>query len=312
MILFFGSTLYAADIALIHSYSHDFPWVMEYRKGFISQVGEYEIVEYEMDTKRKNVDEFEEAAGRARAFIQLHQPKLVVLADDNALKLLGPNVVDNGIPLVFLGINANPRTYIKINRNVTGTIEKPLLKRSISLLRHIVPKLKKVLVLMDLNPTSSIIYERSFDDEARQFIAGIQVDISLETNFPHWKNKITHSKLEQYDAIIIANYASLTDEQGNSLLTTEIIEWTNLNTPVPLFAFWSYSIGKGKAIGGLNISGIEQGIEAAKKVNFFFENGKLPIITTPSQGSFIFSQYELTRWNIVLPPNILSNSEILE
>ncbi|WP_299792083.1 ABC transporter substrate-binding protein [uncultured Shewanella sp.] len=311
VLLITGKT-FAAEIALIHSYHIKYPWVQQYRDSFLREVNTNNIVEFEMDTKRKNATEYQKIADDAWSFIEENQPKIVVLADDNALKFLGPKVVAANIPLVFLGINANPRHYISLNQNVTGALERPLLKRSVLLLKELLPGLKNVKVLMDRKPTSYAILETSFDDKFKQTVAGIKVDITLEESFHDWKETVSQTKAKGYDALIIANYAALRNRFCENVSLDKVSHWTSSQSPLPVFAFWSYSIGDGKAIGGLTISGKEQGIEAAKKVNHFFLKGDLLSISTPKRGTLIFSQHELQRWNIVLPPNILNKSRILD
>ncbi|QFU25311.1 hypothetical protein FM038_012205 [Shewanella eurypsychrophilus] len=264
-----------------------------------------------MDTKRQPIKKHVEIANEAWRVIEQESPKLILLADDNALRLLGPRIEQQQIPLVFLGINANPRHYIKLNKNISGTLERPLLKRSVMMLKSIMPGISRIKVLMDANPTSFAILETSFDDKFNQQIAATAVDTKLKRTFAEWKTSIKKSKQQGYDAIIVANYAALTDEQGNNVSLDEVSEWTSEHSPVPMFAFWGYSIGKGKAIGGLTISGTQQGIEAAKKVNHFFKTGKLPAISTPARGTFVFSEHELKRWAIELPKQIENKSTLL-
>jgi len=302
----------SADVAFIHSYHQGYPWFQEYREGFLSGIQGRSITEYEMDTKRKPSTEYEAIADQTWQFIQEQAPKIVVLADDNALKLLGPRVVEAQIPLIFLGINANPRHYIALDKNVSGSLERPLLKRSVFMLRQLMPDIDKVKVLMDRNPTSYAILETSFDDKFKQTIANIEVDITLEESFTEWKSTVEKTKENKYDAIIIANYAALSNKFCENVSLNKVSEWTSDKSPVPVFAFWSYSIGKGRAIGGLTISGIEQGLVAAEKVNHFFDKGVLPAISTPKRGTLVFSKHELERWNIVVPPALTKKSTFVD
>lgn len=302
----------ASDIVFIHSYHLDYPWVKEYRDGFLATIETNSIREYHMDTKRRKLEDFDTIADETWQLVTQEKPKLLVVADDNALKLLGSRINQANTPVIFLGINANPRHYIKLNKNVSGALERPLLKRSVLMLKSILPGISKIKVLMDSNPTSYAILETSFDDKFNQNIAGTQVDIKLQKDFTEWKASVRESNDQQYDAIIVANYAALSDKSGNNISLDEVSQWTSLHSTVPMFAFWSYSIGKGKAIGGLTISGTQQGIEAANKANKFFSTGTLPSISTPSRGKFVFSEHELNRWNIKLPSNIDNKSILLD
>ncbi len=298
----------ATDIVFVHSYHLEYPWVKEYRDGFLATIETHSISEYQMDTKRRPAGDFDQIANETWKFIADVNPKLLVVADDNALRLLGKRIQTDNTPLIFLGINANPRHYLKLGKNVSGALERPLLKRSVMMLNTILPEIKKIKVLMDSNPTSYAILETSFDDKFNQNISGTQVDIKLQKNYADWRSSVKQSESEEYDAIIVANYAALSNESGDNVSLNEVSEWTSANSPVPVFAFWAYSIGDGKAIGGLTISGTQQGIEAAKKANQFFVTGKLPSISTPARGTFLFSEHELNRWGIQLPENIDNKS----
>ncbi len=312
LICLFCSPVWANKLVFIHSYHLEYPWVKEYRHGFLGVVDEISIFEYEMNTKRRPASEFATIGDNAWEFIQQKQPDLVVLADDNALRLLGPRLIEKQLPSVFLGVNGNPRLYFSLAETMTGVLERPLMRRSVSMLREVVPNLKRVKVMMDNGVTSYAILETSFGNKMKQVISGIQVDTVLLATFELWKQNVALTQKEGYDAIIVANYAAMTNYQGKHVTLNEVSEWTGEHSPVPVFAFWAYSIGPGKAIGGLTISGLQQGIEAAKKVNTYFRTGKLPLISTPKRGTLVFSQQELGRWGLLLPKEISEKGIVLE
>lgn len=302
-------TLYSASalakrVVFIHSYHLHYPWVEQYSSGFLSTIDDITLFEYEMDTKRKHQHDFLNIADNAWLFIQQHQPDLVVLADDNALKMLGPRLLNKNIPIVFLGINANPRNYLSLRANISGVLERPLMKRSVAMLKQIDPKYRRVKVLMSNSVSSRVILNTSFSNKNRQKIMGIDVTSSMLDTFQAWKKEVSISKKEGYQAIILATYGALKDNKQQHVPLNTVSEWTSKHSPIPVFAFWSFSVGKNKAIGGFLISGRQQGIEAAKKVNYFFKTGNMPHISTPTQGTLMFSQHELDRWKITLPKQI--------
>ncbi|MGF1718986.1 hypothetical protein L4D20_02935 [Vibrio kyushuensis] len=310
-LLLFSTLATASRVVFIHSYHFSYPWVQQYRTGFLNEIGKIQLDEYELDTKRKPDVEFSAISNSAWHFIEQKKPDLVVLADDNALRLLGRKITENNIPLVFLGINSNPRDYLELNAYTSGAIERPLMNRSVSMLIKLLPELKHVNVMMDNRATSHAILETSFNNKVEQSILGITVSSSLISDYKTWKERVLNAKELHYDALIIANYAALSDESGDNVPLDEVSEWTSNNSPVPVFSFWSYSIGKGKTIGGLTISGEQQGEEAAKLVNDYFSSGALRPIVTPARGRFIFSEYELKRWGIVLPQFMLDKALLL-
>jgi len=297
---------YAKQIVIIHSYHLDFPWVQQYRKGLLSTLVTGNLLEFAMDTKRK--PQFAAIAEQAWQFIRHHQPDIVILADDNALKLLGPRLVKQNIPLVFLGINGNPRDYIAINKKVTGVLERPLMKRSIAMLRTIDPRIKKVKVLMENTATAKALLETSFNNKLSQHINGIEVDVSLIDSVEQWQKQTLNAQEQHYQATIVSIYAGLKNSMAQTSSVESLIQWTSAHSPLPLFALWEFSIGKGKAIGGLTISGVFQGVETAKKVNNFFATGTLDRISTPQRGALKFSAHELNRWKISLAPALIEHA----
>ncbi|MBD1558868.1 hypothetical protein HC752_18195 [Vibrio sp. S9_S30] len=307
-----ANTSFAKELVFIHSYHFEYPWVEEYREGFHSEIENMNIHDFQMDTKRKPVSQFPAIADKAWAFIQQHNPDIVVVSDDNALKYLGPRLIESNIPTFFLGINANPRNYVPITPNISGVLERPLMKRSVYMISKVLPDVAKVRVLMDGTVTSHAILNTSFSNKLTQDINGITVDTSLISKYELWESNVLKAKQQGYDAIIIANYAALKDESGRHYSLDEVSTWTSENSPLPVFAFWSYSVGKGRAIGGLSISALEQGIEVAKLINEYNETGDMPTIITPKKGVFIFSKKELKRWQLSMPSDIATKAEMLD
>ncbi|USD66655.1 hypothetical protein J4N39_06640 [Vibrio sp. SCSIO 43136] len=308
MVLLLSQQVLAKNLVFIHSYHFEYPWVGEYRIGFLNSIDEVTIHDFQMDTKRKPASEFEAIADQAWKFIESKNADLVLLADDNALKFLGPRLVSKEIPFIFLGINANPRNYIPITSVSSGVLERPLLKRSVFMVNKVIPGVKRVLVLMDSAHTSNAIIETAFNNKMKQDVLGIYVETRKTEDFATWQREIVDSEANGFDAVIIANYAALSDVHGQNVSLDDVSEWTSKNTPLPLFAFWSYSVGENKAVGGLSISALEQGITAAEQANEFLRSGTMPPIITPKRGAFIFSRSELAKWGLELPEDILSKA----
>ena len=82
-----------------------------------------------------------------------------------------------------------------------------------------------------------------------------------------------------------------------------VLEWTSANSPVPVFCFWEFTVGKGMAIGGLVLDGHDQGMQAASLVNTILA-GTLPRKISPRaalRGEYVFSKSELARWQLTVP-----------
>ncbi len=136
---------FAAHILVIESYHAEYLWDIEYKKGLTESLGNNHRFSYfEMNTKRILKGQIEQKANLAWQEILNLKPDLVVLGDDNALKFLASRLRNTSIPVVYLGINNNPRNYdLAGAKNITGVLERPLLKRSILLTKQILTGAKK-------------------------------------------------------------------------------------------------------------------------------------------------------------------------
>ncbi|MBU6956001.1 ABC transporter substrate-binding protein [Hahella sp. HN01] len=319
MIIFhcFGTYASAATILVIESYHKEYPWDMSYMEGLQAALGNnHTIKRFEMDTKRLPKNRYQEKADQAMEAFMAIKPDLVVLGDDNALSYLGAKIDKTGTPIVFLGINSHPRDIgIDKLRNATGVLERPLFHRSISELRRIMrEKLSKVLILFDSGNTSSTAVKEAFGGKMNASIEGVGVDILQVVTEAEWKKAISESKDAGYDAIIVGLYQTLVDADGNNVDAASILNWTSINSPTPSFAFWDFSVGKNKAIGGLVLFGRTQGEDAAKLISTIL-NGTPPRNIVPvigEKGRYLFSKSELARWKLTLPPDIEKKAEWLE
>lgn len=305
-LLLFSPTSFALDVLFVHSYHHDYGWVKSYYSAFKSKLRTDSLIDFEMDTKRLTEEQFQDQADKAMALIYQHNPKVVVLSDDNALKYVGQTALDAGYHVVFLGINANPRMYVDISPQLSGVLERPLLKTGVSEIIRIIPKVKKIRVLMDAGITSSAIVDTSFNNRMAQKFGWVQVDVSLAKNFEHWKSLVRESPKQGYDLLLTGNFAKLSNSQGDTVSVREVSQWTGGNSDLPVFSFWSYSIGKGLSIGGVVMSGEEQGYEAATIINSYLKHNEFmaPTIRRPQKGRYMFSRSELKRWHLKLPEDI--------
>ncbi|MFM5035984.1 ABC transporter substrate-binding protein [Aeromonas veronii] len=255
--------LWAANILVISSYHPEYLWDQSYNKGLLDGLqGEHKITHFYMDTKRHPREKFDEIAQQAIAFYLKSKPDLVVLGDDNAINYLANEIASLGTPVVFLGMNENPRLKGFVGHpKITGVLERPLLKRNIS--------------------------------EISQMMG----DYSL------WQEAVLNAKKNGYQAIFLDLYHTLVDDNGKHVSEKTVLEWTSANTPVPLFCFWEFTVGKGMAIGGLVLDGHDQGIQAASLINTILA-GTLPRTISPRaalRGEYVFSKSELARWQLTVP-----------
>lgn len=303
------------SVLVINSYHATYPWVQSHNAALKRDLEERaDLHFFYMDTKRLPIKLHPVMADQAMQYYEETKPDLVVLTDDNALKMLGRRITTLGTPVVYLGINDNPRSYFGGAIRATGVLERPLLKRSIVFIKELLRgNLDKCLVLFDSGSTARAILNTVFKGEDSLDFAQMSVDLQLTTTFYQWKTHVLASKEDGYQAIILGLYQTIVDEEGHHVSDEEVARWTSQNSPVPVFAFWDFTVGKDMAIGGLVLAGEPQGREAAKLVNRILD-GASPLAVQPvtaEHGRFVFSRSELKRWGLALPDDFVHPHEEL-
>tara|TARA_B100000614_G_scaffold261012_1_gene289403 strand:- start:634 stop:1587 length:954 start_codon:yes stop_codon:yes gene_type:complete len=305
----------AATVLIIESYHHGHPWDTSYIQGIREgMTGDILFYTFEMDTKRILESEFEKKAEDAWAYYQAINPALVFLGDDNALKYLGPKFARVKTPAVFLGINNNPRAYhVLKNGNITGVLERPLIKRSIVEMNKILD-MAQVLVLFDAGTTSRVVFDEVFRGKEQIRVSGIRIHMKLTNSWGTWQQIVGSAHQSGYDAVMIGLYHTLTDKDGTHVPAADVLHWTCAATQVPPFAFWDFTVGKDKAIGGLTLFGKSQGLEAAQ-MGMAILKGTPPEkikVKTGKTGRLLFSRSQLEKHGIRLPRKMADAAKFVE
>lgn len=303
------------DILVIESYHKDFIWDSRWIKGLESKLqGKGKLTYVEMNTKRIPPDQFEASAAQAIKRYEEIKPGLVILGDDDALRLVGPRMIQDKMPVVYLGINNNPRNYFKTEpENMTGVLERPLFKRSVSFISEIHPGAKKILLMFDDSFTSKTVKDDDFSFRGQETmeIGGVTLVLKNIQYYDEWQNIVKSSKGE-YTALVMGLTNTIKDRATNKVIETpELIKWTMQNTPIPPYSFWDTTIGNGGTIGGFVLYGRTMG-ETAGDVALQVLNGTPPSKIRPivlQEGRLLFDEAELKRWKINLPESVRVRAE---
>ncbi|WP_341665149.1 ABC transporter substrate binding protein [Vibrio sp.] len=308
-LLLITGSVQAEKVLLIESYHAEYPWDVSYIKGIKDTMSSSaQLHTFQMDTKRVPVDQFETKANEAFEYYEEVKPRVVILGDDNALKYMLPKLYQEPISIVFLGINSNPRALLrkyKGQAQVTGVLELPLFVKNIRDLSQMLPKKKhKFRVMFDSGVTSQEaakhikkqyeLIERNLKFEAEILLIGTKEE---------WQKMVNSAQDDGVSVIIVGLYHTLVDKDGNSVPAPEILAWTNENSKIPLFAFWDFAVGEGKASGGVVLFGESQGKQVAGLVNDILagkDANNLPI-AIGEQGRAIYSEKEIQRWGLTPP-----------
>jgi len=294
-------------IIIVHSYSADISWVQTISEGIKDIIGEdYLYEEVYMDTKNIAPSKFQAAADSALEKIKATQPRLVLVSDDNALKLVG-RYVDQSIPVVFGGINASLRDdypWLYEVDNITGVLERPLIKRSLQeAVKVFGINTNKLLVMMDESQTAKHFFKVDLQSQEKFTILGAQVDVFRNASFDKWKERILTAKEQGYGLILLAGAFAVKDESGKGISAVDLAQWISEHSPVPPFTIHFQQIGKGKLIGGLQLSGNMMGTDMGKIAKEILETGITPrsiFPKTQNAGALYFSQAEIDRQGLTL------------
>lgn len=304
-------------ILVVESYNVEMAWDVAYKKALEETLGErYKLEYFQMDTKRLPRAQHAAMADLAWARYEQLNPAMVILGDDAALKYLCDRLGATATPVVYLGINNNPREYFDPQRyrNITGVLERPNMKRSIALVRRLLPKARRALVLFDTDTTSQVVRREVFGDQDSLDVSGIQVDLKLAGNWEEWQREVINAR-GKYDLVFIGLYQALHDREGHSVNTRdEVARWTSANAPVPTFGFWDWAVGADKTAGGLVLHGYDQG-KAAGEIALRILGGTPPSAIYPvtaDRGRFYFSRKQLQRWGLALPPDLAPGAQLTE
>ncbi|WP_108651876.1 ABC transporter substrate-binding protein [Dongshaea marina] len=312
--VFLGPVSFAkSTVLVIESYHGTLAWDQEYKQGLEAILGqENQLSYFELDSKRLPEADYQRRAELAWQRYQELKPELVILGDDNALRLLGKRFLATNTPVVFLGINNNPRDYVPLGRNITGVLERPLIKRSMVSLFRIDPGAKRFLILFDNSVTSRISVKSYFGDESELSDRGVSITLKLIGNWEQWQETVL-SAASHYDLIVIGIYTSVSDE-GLHIPSDKVLRWTSAHTPVPLFGFWDISVGPDKAMGGLVLSGYEQGREAGIIAREILRGATAASIRprVAQKGYYLFSKTQMKKWGVELPVGIAQVSSFVE
>jgi len=293
----------AKDILVVHSYHDGKDWGRAWQAGLEAELPDASFETVYLDTKRLRRAQFAKRAEMAWRTFRADDPDAVVLGDDNALDLLGQRIADaTDEPVVFLGINGNPRRAfdgMKLPDNVSGILERPRMGLNMRLIQDILPDADKVLVLIDEGVSGRAA--RTQIENMAAAIPGIRVTTRMLGDFQRWKDEVRSARERGYDVLIPALYLRQRDASGEPVPGDEVLAWTHANTPVPTLGFWRFGVGEGRATAGVVMDGEQMGIAAGEMLGDILATGDIPPPRTYSGVRLVVSRSGLDRWDLPMP-----------
>lgn len=298
-------------ILIIQSYHAELAWTGQCEQGIRSTLGpEYRVSIFYMDTKRLDRSEFVQRANMAWQAYEQVNPDLVMIGDDNGLALLGQRFAKTDTPVVYFGINKNPRRYFPgpFPRNITGVLERLPLFPWLRYLGSIMPRARKALVLMDQSPTSLAVVESTFQDKQTITIGRILSTYEIPGDWTSWQDRVIRGG---YDMVIIPTFHSVKHEDGSYVDYRTVVEWTCANAGVPVFSLQDYTVGNDGATGAFVVSGLSHGALAGEIARKILEENRSPENISPltdGKGKFFFNKARLAQFGLTLPYDIAKNA----
>jgi hypothetical protein len=280
----------AGKVLAIHSYHPGYGWDAKWQAALAAKLDGHTVETVYMNTKRLPEREFRARADAAWRRYQEGDYDVVVLGDDNALKYLGPRFAkQTEVPVVFLGINGNPRSYFdgRMPHRITGVTERPLLALNVRVVEAVMPEADRGLILFDKGVTGRASKRAMMRAKGRT--GDFAFDIVMSRRFATWKRHVRSAKAKGYDVIFAGLFLRQKGADGEVVPGETVLAWTRRNTDLPFFGFWGFAVGKGKAIGGVVLDGREMGAAAGEKVATILETGEIPPVDSVSGGQLVVS-----------------------
>ena len=292
-------------VMIVYSYDQELAWTKQCDQGIRGALPEdVRIERVFMDTKRIPQDQFAARVASVLETFRRLQPDLVMLSDDNALRLVGPEIAGTGVPVVYLGINGNPRDYFaSLPENVIGVLERIPLFHWVRILFEIMPGAESLLVLMDDSPTSEAIIKSAFAGRRIVLFSGKRIWWETTGSWERWQRNVLETRAQ---VILMPIYHALKDATGAHIPFDQVVSWTSANSRVPVFATQDYAVGDDGVVGALVIFGEEHGRLAGALAREILNGRPIRDLSTADdqQGALFFNRRQLERFGLVLPQRI--------
>ena len=69
------------------------------------------------------------------------------------------------------------------------------------------------------------------------------MDLAQTNDYQQWQQQVLKAKEAGYQALFIGLYHTLKDADGKPVDAETVLQWSAQHSPVPLFAFWEFSVG---------------------------------------------------------------------
>ena len=303
---------------ILHVMSYHSPWrwtdgqLQGFKEAMRGLPVEYNV--FQMDTKKNSTTEMKKKKGKeARDLIETWKPDLVYTSDDDAQEYVARYYLNKTLPFVFSGVNNEPKAYgFEGSGNITGVLEQEHFVESVTLLRAMVPGVKRIAAVFDnasmWDPVKARMKERM------RRLPGVEV-VSWDTiqTFAEYKRKIAEYQ-GNADAIALIGIFNFKDEDGKNVPYQDVLKWTAENSKLPDFGFWIDRVYFG-TLCAVTVSEREQGLAAGRIARAILVEGKSPSsfpMKPTVKGAPVISLARADKLGIKVKSGLLLSAEVVK
>ncbi len=314
-------------------------WVVEHEdQGVINGLAKMGYTEEEniqitrryMSTKtvNKTTELMEKAASTIVAEIQVMQPDLLIIMDDDALRHVGAKFFKSETPIVFGGINLfvtdaeygwldeNRRTSLadtleRPGHNITGVLERIAISAGFNFLQQLVPEAKTALFISD---NSLLSHQLLRSPREEDIFSGTQITIVKKVFTDSYEDmqKTVLDYQDKVDTIVMFLPWTYEDNNGNHVPQELVVRWLLQNNKRPGVAYLDILAEEGFLCGvvvDIQQQGIHAGVMGGRILN-----GEHPAeiaILDPIANRLMINQARAKQLGIDIPFAVLKNTDKL-
>jgi len=300
-------------VLIVHSYNPEYVWVQRINTGIMKELADLpvEMKMFYMYTKRKSDEALRVAAGNEAAKIVVEwKPDIVIASDDAAQKYFASRYVgDDNLPIVFCGVNGDPKDYGYPASNVTGVLERPYFEETLKFLAVLRPGFKRIAIISE-DPSTAELDARFVSTAPPPF--EVQSYTTCK-DFDQWQKAVKDAQ-NKADAIGVCTYHAVKRTGTNdNMPPAEIMRWTLDNSALPVIGFLDFVIENG-ALCGVVESAEEQGLRAGQMAKAILGGKKpseFPIVQSGVHGRKMLNIDTAQKLGIAVPDSLYKLVEIV-
>jgi basic membrane lipoprotein Med (substrate-binding protein (PBP1-ABC) superfamily)/ABC-type uncharacterized transport system substrate-binding protein len=314
-------------IYIVQSYENDHVCGIPQERGIRAVIRDrlgdgVEIRTHYMNTKTVNSSPSLMRADAVKALraIDAFKPDLVFTLDDNAFREVGLELADKPFPVVFSGLNGQPRDYNRIlrflndagmpTRNITGVYEKLHILTALNVMQEVLPDIRHVVALLDDTPTGRAI-RKQLQHEMSGQKASISLTIRTVSTLNDYLREIERLNADPMVQAVYPAVLSVKNRQGKSVGsrdTLRIFLQRSRKPGIPInFAFAKLGLFGGASVdfGAMGEQAGNMGVHLLRHQN----TRPLPI-ESAHKAVITFNAARAGMLGIEIPNDVLATAEV--